>query len=88
MDRIRDGRSFTTRRVVAIQHGCPMFNMSISFQRDEPGLEHAFAMPEDIPDPESLTPERGSAAVSTEAAGSIPRCWPNSPENALSSTGR
>jgi len=57
VDRIRDGRSFTTRRVVAIQHGRPMFNMSISFQRDEPGLEHAFAMPEDVPDPETLTPE-------------------------------
>ena len=72
VDRIRDGRSFTTRRVVAIQHGRPMFNMSISFQRDEPGLEHAFAMPEDIPDPESLTPERELRRQHGEAAGLDP----------------
>ena len=40
VDRIRDGSSFTTRRVVAIQHGQAIFNMSASFQVDEPGLEH------------------------------------------------
>lgn len=72
VDRIRDGRSFTTRRVVAIQHGRPMFNMSISFQTDEPGLEHAFAMPEGIPDPESLTPERELRRQHGEAAGLDP----------------
>ena len=37
VDRIRDGRSFTTRRVVAIQHGRAIFNMSVSFHVDEPG---------------------------------------------------
>lgn len=53
VDRIRDGRSFTTRRVVAIQHGRAIFNMSASFQVSEPGFEHADPMP-DAPDPESL----------------------------------
>src|ERR671927_1058423 len=42
VDRLRDGRSFTTRRVVAIQHGRPIFAMSVSFHADEPGLQHAF----------------------------------------------
>jgi acyl-CoA thioesterase-2 len=46
VDRIRDGRSFTTRRVVAIQHGRAIFNLSTSFHRHEPGLDHQFAMPE------------------------------------------
>jgi acyl-CoA thioesterase-2 len=53
VDRIRDGKSFTTRRVVAIQHGKAIFNLSASFQRSEPGLEHQRAMPV-VPDPETL----------------------------------
>src|SRR2546429_1561614 len=53
VDRIRDGRSFTTRRVVAIQHGKPIFNLQASFHVKEPGPEHEVAMP-DVPDPESL----------------------------------
>ena len=53
VDRIRDGRSFTTRRVVAIQHGKAIFTMSTSFQTMETGLDHAAPMPE-VPDPESL----------------------------------
>src|ERR1022692_2679323 len=53
VDRIRDGRSFTTRRVVAIQHGRAIFNLACSFHSDETGLEHQDAMP-DVPDPESL----------------------------------
>ena len=53
VDRIRDGRSFTTRRVVAIQHGRAIFNLSASFHIDEPGVDHHLAMP-DAPDPESL----------------------------------
>ncbi|MEM8766025.1 MAG: acyl-CoA thioesterase II [Pseudomonadota bacterium] len=57
VDRIRDGRSFTTRRVVAIQHGRPIFNMSISFQVAEEGFEHQLPMPE-APGPESLKSER------------------------------
>jgi acyl-CoA thioesterase II len=53
VDRIRDGGSFTTRRVVAIQHGRAIFNMSASFQAVEDGFDHAFPMP-DVPDPEGL----------------------------------
>jgi acyl-CoA thioesterase-2 len=53
VDRIRDGKSFTTRRVVAIQRGEAIFNMSASFHVDEPGLEHGEPMPE-VPDPETL----------------------------------
>ncbi|MFI8253186.1 acyl-CoA thioesterase [Streptomyces filamentosus] len=53
VDRIRDGRSFTTRRVVAVQHGRPIFHLSASFQTYEEGLDHQAGMP-DAPDPESL----------------------------------
>jgi acyl-CoA thioesterase II len=53
VDRIRDGRSFSTRRVVAIQHGRPIFHLSASFQVGEDGLDHQAPMP-DVPDPESL----------------------------------
>ncbi|WP_405799158.1 acyl-CoA thioesterase [Streptomyces sp. NBC_01506] len=55
VDRIRDGRSFTTRRVVAVQHGRPIFHLSASFQTYEEGLEHQAEMPP-APDPESLPP--------------------------------
>ena len=51
VDRIRDGRSFTTRRVVAIQHGRAIFNLSASFHVDENGLDHQSPMPAvDAPD--------------------------------------
>src|ERR1700684_1429750 len=53
VDRVRDGRSFTTRRVTAIQHGRPIFAMSASFHRPESGLEHAMPMPAARP-PEEL----------------------------------
>ncbi len=53
VDRIRDGRSFTTRRVVAVQHGKAIFHLSASFMLAEVGLEHAAAMP-DVPAPEGL----------------------------------
>jgi acyl-CoA thioesterase-2 len=64
VDRVRDGRSFTTRRVTAIQHGKPIFTLSASFQRAEPGLEHALPMPA-APPPESLRPnsERYAEAI-------------------------
>jgi acyl-CoA thioesterase-2 len=51
VDRIRDGKSFTTRRVVAIQHGEAIFTMAVSFHRDEPGISHQAKMP-DVPKPE------------------------------------
>jgi acyl-CoA thioesterase-2 len=57
VDRIRDGRSFTTRRVVAIQHGHAIFSMSASFQVVEEGLEHFIEMP-DIPKPDELMSEK------------------------------
>ncbi|MGP3984715.1 acyl-CoA thioesterase II [Streptomyces sp. KR80] len=53
VDRIRDGRSFTTRRVVAVQHGQPIFHLSASFQTYEEGLEHQAEMPS-APDPQEL----------------------------------
>lgn len=56
VDRLRDGRHFTTRRVTAIQHGRAIFNMSVSFHLPEPGLEHQMPMPE-VPPPESLRNE-------------------------------
>lgn len=57
VDRIRDGGSFTTRRVVAHQHGEAIFNLSASFHKAEDGLEHALGMP-DVPDPETLPNSR------------------------------
>jgi acyl-CoA thioesterase-2 len=58
VDRIRDGSSFTTRRVVAIQHGHAIFSLSASFQVDEPGLEHIIEMPEGVPAPDTLLSEK------------------------------
>lgn len=56
VDRIRDGSSFSTRRVVAIQHGHAIFSMAASFHREEQGLEHQMEMP-DVPPPEDLPSE-------------------------------
>ena len=53
VDRIRDGRSFATRRVVAIQHGHAIFTMAVSSHVAEPGLDHQAQMP-DVPGPEQL----------------------------------
>ena len=54
VERIRDGRSFTTRRVVAIQHGQAIFHLSASFHVAEEGLEHQLPPAADLPSPESL----------------------------------
>ncbi|WP_089173189.1 acyl-CoA thioesterase II [Bosea sp. AS-1] len=62
VDRLRDGRSFTTRRVLAIQKGEAIFAMSASFQVDEPGYEHQMPMPK-VPMPEEL-PDREEMASS------------------------
>ncbi len=56
VDRLRDGSSFTTRRVTAIQHGQAIFNLSASFHIAEEGFSHQPAMPV-VPDPETLAPE-------------------------------
>ncbi|GAB3487496.1 acyl-CoA thioesterase II [Nocardiopsis coralliicola] len=69
VDRVRDGRSFTTRRVSAIQHGRAIFTLSASFHRSEPGLDHAAGMP-DVPAPEELPTMRDRLQ---EAFGRVPR---------------
>jgi acyl-CoA thioesterase-2 len=69
VDRIRDGSSFTTRRVVAIQAGKPIFNLAASFQIDEPGFDHQDPMPE-APPPESVPTEQERIAA---YAGRLPR---------------
>jgi len=56
VDRLRDGKSFTTRRIVAIQHGRPIFNMAASFHAPEDGAEHQTEMP-DVPGPDDLPRE-------------------------------
>jgi acyl-CoA thioesterase II len=53
VERVRDGRSFTTRRVTTIQHGKTIFTLSASFHRHEPGVEHADPMPE-VPPPDAI----------------------------------
>src|SRR3954469_6633226 len=68
VDRIRDGRSFTTRRVVAIQHGKPIFNLSASFQVVEQGFEHQEPAPP-APDPDSLPTFQERFAPWKEALG-------------------
>ncbi len=57
VDRIRDGRSFTTRRVSAVQHGRAIFDMALSWQKHEPGFSHSLPMP-DVPPPEALRGDR------------------------------
>ena len=57
VDPIRDGRSFSTRRVVVIQHGQAIFNMDASFQVAEPGLTHQVDMPDRRPPTEDMVPE-------------------------------
>jgi acyl-CoA thioesterase-2 len=55
VERVRDGRSFTTRRVSVVQHGKTIFTLSASFHRAEPGAEHAEPMP-DVPPPHEVEP--------------------------------
>ena len=68
VDRIRDGKSFTTRRVAAIQHGRAIFSMQVSFQLIEEGLNHQIPMP-DVPKPEDL-PNQGQ--IGEAALGRMP----------------
>ena len=60
VERVRDGRSFTTRRCVGVQDGRPIFDLFVSFQADERGLEHQMAPP-DVPDPDTLPDQAGFA---------------------------
>ncbi|WP_231988181.1 acyl-CoA thioesterase [Nakamurella panacisegetis] len=74
VDRTRDGQSFTTRRVIAIQHGKPIFTLSSSFQLDQPGVDHSDPMPV-VPRPETLPTfaERMQAAPQPAGLGRVPR---------------
>jgi acyl-CoA thioesterase-2 len=67
-ERIRDGRSFSTRRVLAIQRGEAIFALSASFQLDQEGLEHTTPMPAGIPEPESL-PDLGERVLGGDKGG-------------------
>ena len=68
VDRARDGGSFSNRRVVAIQHGRPIFNLAASFQNPEEGLEHQAQKP-DVPGPDGL---KDLFDISPEALEKIP----------------
>ncbi len=61
VERVRDGRSFTTRRVSAVQHGETIFTLSASFQHAEPGVAHSDQMPA-VPPPEQVAPTAGRLA--------------------------
>ncbi len=58
VERMRDGGSFSTRRVKAIQHGRPIFALTASFHKTEPGLDHGTPMPDGVPAPEDLPTEK------------------------------
>lgn len=72
VDRSRDGASFSSRRVVAIQHGQQIFHMSASFQTEQSGFDHQLDMP-DVPPPESLPDLRTQVAQSTEIPAELKR---------------
>lgn len=61
VERARDGSSFSSRRVLAIQHGQPILNCAVSFQTPESGVEHQTTMP-DVPKPEDLLPPQSLPA--------------------------
>ncbi|TPK82241.1 acyl-CoA thioesterase II [Mesorhizobium sp. B2-4-17] len=75
VDRIRDGGSFTTRRVLAIQHGQAIFSLEASFQVDEKGLEHQFALPDDVPPPEGLKTQRQLLETADRVPEAVRRFW-------------
>ncbi len=70
VDRSRDGRSFITRRVVAIQHGQVIFHLQASFHTDEPGYDHQEEMP-DVPDPETIPSLAAEAKTLLEKRGVV-----------------
>jgi acyl-CoA thioesterase-2 len=63
VERLRDGGSFTTRRVTAIQHGEAIFSLEASFQKEEAGLDHQLPMPLDVPHPDTLM--NGAEVIAT-----------------------
>jgi len=91
VDRIRDGRSFTTRRVVAQQRGKAIFNMAVSFHDNEPGYEHQMAMPADAPDPDAMptwdeTLRKALAEFPEETRGFTPHPRPVEMRHSLAPT--
>ena len=58
VDRIRDGKSFVTRRVIALQHGEAIFSMSVSFHKAEESFDHQAPLPDNIPAPEDVPSEQ------------------------------
>jgi acyl-CoA thioesterase-2 len=75
VERIRDGSSFTTRRVVAVQHGKAIFSMSASFQVEEPGFDHQIPIP-NVSAPESLMGEAEfRAAFLAQAPDTVKKYW-------------
>lgn len=69
VDRTRDGTSFTTRRVLAIQHGRPIFGLSASFHRTEDGFDHQMPMPEGLPHADDLPDFRTRMAPWADVLG-------------------
>ena len=74
VDRNRDGRSFKSRRVVAIQHGRPIFTLAASFQLEQEGLDHQFEMP-DVPMPEDLPSEGNIPEERLQQVPQLLRRW-------------
>jgi acyl-CoA thioesterase-2 len=74
VERNRDGRSFKSRRVVAIQHGRPIFTLAASFQLEQEGLNHQFDMP-DVPMPEELSSESDIPEDRLEQVTPLLRRW-------------
>ena len=74
VDVLRDGRSFSTRRVQGFQNDEPIFSMIASFQEQDPGLEHQDAFPTDIPDPETLP---SAAEIMGDNPHPVAQYWAN-----------
>jgi len=74
VERNRDGRSFKSRRVVAIQHGRPIFTLAASFQLEQEGVEHQFDMP-DVPMPEALPSESNIPEDKLQQVPPLMRRW-------------
>ena len=76
VERVRDGRSFATRRVVAVQHGRPIFIMSASFHVAEDGLDHQMALPEGVPPPDEVpAPHELPAELLEALAPAVRNYW-------------
>jgi acyl-CoA thioesterase-2 len=75
VDRLRDGGSFTTRRVTALQHGAAIFSLEASFQVEERGLDHQMPMPPDVPAPETLLSQHDLLKTMAHIPEAIRKFW-------------